>query len=316
MTLDDKQVKEFLCNETSFFALNVIDLENNEVIYTNKAMKDIMANQKAQFCWQALYGEPSRCAWCKVGDIDPKIDQPEEQKPFEYEHFNDIANRWYKVQGKIARLEDNRKVLISVLIDISSQKAAQGQLINMQVSLAQKADALEGAQKELELLASLDPLTRLYNRRYFAKAAKTILDLAKRNKKELTIVMLDIDNFKAINDLYGHKVGDNVIIELAKELEVNTRNSDVICRFGGEEFIILLPETDMNGAKIIAEKIRKNTEKILVNTNQGRDISFTVSLGLSSVDITEDNSIEPAISRADKAMYEAKKSGKNRTCEL
>ena len=170
---------------------------------------------------------------------------------------------------------------------------------------------LKNKEKELKLLASIDPLTKLYNRRYFSQAAKHILDLAKRDESDLSIMMIDIDKFKSVNDTYGHKFGDDVLIALAVSLEKNSRKSDVICRFGGEEFIILLPKTSMDGAKIIAEKIRKNVEVLTVDN---KEVNFTVSIGVSQVDVQTESNIEIAIMRADSALYEAKNSGKNRVC--
>jgi len=91
---------------------------------------------------------------------------------------------------------------------------------------------LQELQSELKLLASTDPMTKLYNRRYFTKMAEHTLDLVKREKKDLSIIMLDIDKFKNVNDTYGHQVGDDVIIELANTIRANQRNSDIVCRYG------------------------------------------------------------------------------------
>jgi polar amino acid transport system substrate-binding protein len=169
-------------------------------------------------------------------------------------------------------------------------------------------------QKQLEILATTDSMTKLYNRRYFENTANHYFDLLKRTKIDVSFIMLDIDNFKQINDNYGHKVGDLALIELANILSNLSRKSDIICRFGGEEFIILLPHTNLEGAKLMAEKIRTDVEKFTLSFETSRQLKFTISLGVAQVNTTEDKNIEAAIKRADDALYEAKNSGKNRVC--
>ncbi len=169
--------------------------------------------------------------------------------------------------------------------------------------------------KELSILASTDPMTKLYNRRYFTELSESILDLARREKADSSIIILDIDMFKNINDTYGHKVGDIVIKRLADTLRELTRKSDIISRWGGEEFVILLPNTDTAGAHAISEKIRSEVEHTLIQLDKNRTLRLTVSIGLSQIDILKDDNIEVAIHRADEALYEAKESGRNKVCE-
>ena len=184
--------------------------------------------------------------------------------------------------------------------------------VKLQLQLQKLIKELEASQKELKFLASTDPMTELYNRRYFSTISKHILDLAKRDATPTSIIMLDIDNFKNVNDTYGHKVGDDVIISLAKLLQKFTRKSDIACRFGGEEFVILLPETAINGASVIAEKIREATEHSTVNSMENNTLTFTISLGIAQIDPEEESDIEASIHRADTALYAAKRGGKNR----
>ncbi len=173
---------------------------------------------------------------------------------------------------------------------------------------------LKASKEELKLLSSIDPMTQLYNRRYFSKISKHILDLSKREKTKLSLLMIDIDNFKKINDTYGHQVGDDVIISLAKKLEKYTRASDIICRFGGEEFVILLPETSIDGATIISEKIREVISDEVINFSHKEKLKFTISIGLTQIKNETDMNIDVLINRADKALYDAKNSGKNKVC--
>jgi diguanylate cyclase (GGDEF)-like protein len=174
---------------------------------------------------------------------------------------------------------------------------------------------MQDIQNELKTLSSTDPMTKLYNRRYFTEISEKILKLSKREKNYLSIIILDIDNFKNINDIYGHSVGDKVIISLANKLSELQRTSDIICRYGGEEFIILLPSTNQENAKIVAEKIRKSVESLIITLSFDKNITFTISLGVSHIDLENEDNIEEGLKRADRALYKAKESGKNRVCE-
>ena len=173
---------------------------------------------------------------------------------------------------------------------------------------------LQDLQLELKLLASIDPMTKLFNRRYLTQISEHTLDLAKREQENLSVIMLDIDKFKFINDTYGHQIGDNVIISLSNKLIENQRKSDIICRYGGEEFVILLPNTSQNNAEKVAEKIRKDVESLTLKFELHKDLKFTISLGVSEVAIENENSIESVLKRADDALYEAKESGRNKVC--
>ena len=170
---------------------------------------------------------------------------------------------------------------------------------------------LQELQEELKLLASTDPMTKLYNRRHFTQISESLLELAKRNETQSAVIMLDIDKFKTINDTYGHKIGDKVIISLASSFQEKRRKSDIVCRWGGEEFVILLPNTDIDGALISAEKFRKNCEELIIDVKENQQIKFTISVGVSMIDITNDKNIEASIHRADIALYEAKNRGRN-----
>ena len=187
-------------------------------------------------------------------------------------------------------------------------------IIYWNLKLSKVNKQLKDTQKELELLASIDPMTKLYNRRYFTSVAEHIISLAKRDKTNSSIIILDIDKFKDINDTYGHPIGDEVIKTFATTLEKICRKSDILSRWGGEEFIILLPETNIDGAFIISEKIRIQTQSMIINLPNNVMLNFTVSIGVSQVNNQTDINIESAILKADKALYKAKNSGRNQVC--
>ena len=167
---------------------------------------------------------------------------------------------------------------------------------------------LEVANLELKELAEKDALTKLYNRRFFINIANNIILLEKREKRESSLLMFDIDNFKKINDTYGHPIGDLVLSNLGKILLEYSRKSDVISRIGGEEFMILLPNTDLISAKQYSEDLRKIIEKSYIKMNNF-EFNFTVSMGLTL--IKHDDTLEKAITRVDNYLYQAKRNGKN-----
>jgi len=188
--------------------------------------------------------------------------------------------------------------------------------IKTQLHLRALIRELEISKEALKRLSELDPMTNLCNRRYFTHMSKNVLALAKRDKSDLSIIMLDIDKFKQINDSYGHKVGDEVLIAFADILLQTIRESDYACRFGGEEFVVMLPETPLEGAMEIAEKIRKKVEAFSLYTEMHQKVMITVSLGVTSVDTLQDIYIESAIQRADDALYRAKEGGRNRVVAI
>lgn len=168
----------------------------------------------------------------------------------------------------------------------------------------------------LEEMAITDPLTKLFNRRYFSEVSPQMFNLAKRNGEALSVMMLDIDRFKKINDTFGHQTGDRVIEGLASIITSLKRESDIACRYGGEEFILLLPETSIEGAKELAHRIRQTVENYSIDIDEKQKVQVTVSIGVAVSDFSKDDDIESVIRRADDAMYKAKKMGRNRTCYL
>jgi len=171
---------------------------------------------------------------------------------------------------------------------------------------------LKHYQEELKRLASTDYLTGLYNRRYFFMIGNELLEIAKRYHKNMSVIILDIDKFKSINDTYGHDVGDIALKELSRTIKDRTRESDVVSRFGGEEFVILLPETSLEQAKKLAEDLRSSVEKIEINLPDNEKLKFTISLGVAEVKVESGENLEKAIKNADEALYIAKETGRNK----
>jgi len=169
---------------------------------------------------------------------------------------------------------------------------------------------LKMTQDELELLANTDPLTGLYNRRYFKEVAQQEFVRARRFNQSFGILFADLDHFKSINDTYGHDRGDAVLAHIAHIIKRQVRQVDVVARLGGEEFIVLLIQSNEQSIPDVARRVREAIEKNIVEMD-GDNIQCTVSIGISSLS-SEDNSIEDIIKRADSAMYVAKENGRNR----
>jgi diguanylate cyclase (GGDEF)-like protein len=166
--------------------------------------------------------------------------------------------------------------------------------------------------KALEESAFKDGLTQLYNRKFLDEHLKKLLPQIKRDKKKIGLLMLDMDHFKAVNDEYGHDIGDKVLKELSRILEENVRESDILVRYGGEEFMVLLvgvgSEVD---ALTIAHKISTKVRENEIDVYAGATIKKTVSIGLSMY--PDDSSlIDTVIKNADIALYEAKSSGRDK----
>ena len=164
-----------------------------------------------------------------------------------------------------------------------------------------------------KILSSIDGLTELYNYRYFHQHLQMELEREKRYNRPLSLIMLDIDDFKDYNDQYGHPVGDLVLKNLASVLKTATRGCDVICRHGGEEFAVILPETDKKEAVTVCERIRQSVEKNNMLDAEGNSIgNIRITIGLASFPVDADNK-NKLIEQADKALYRGKESGKNCT---
>jgi len=160
-------------------------------------------------------------------------------------------------------------------------------------------------------LATTDAVTGLYNRHYLTSHMETRLDIAQKSDKPLSVMMMDIDHFKVVNDTYGHAAGDMVLKEFAKRVGKNIRGVDLAARYGGEEFVVMMPETPTDWAFMIADRLRQEVSDNPFEVGLGSGpITVTVSIGVS----TSRQDMTPAmlLEEADKALYEAKESGRNK----
>jgi len=165
------------------------------------------------------------------------------------------------------------------------------------------------AYENIVLQSTHDNLTGLYNRQYFNNAVTQHVALAKRNQNDLSILFIDVDDFKDVNDLYGHEVGDHALRQISTVISAAVRQSDIAARYGGEEFIVLLPFTNSIEALILAERMRASVEESKLDVD-GKALTITISGGIASYPVNAQNA-EALISMADSALYRAKGAGKN-----
>ena len=194
-------------------------------------------------------------------------------------------------------------LIAALLLGISSLAS---RLLNANMRLKDQAG-------ELERQALADPLTGIGNRRYFFEQGRRELLRSLRTGKRPSLLMIDIDRFKGVNDTYGHDAGDAALKALCETTLATVRNIDVFARIGGEEFAVLLPETAASQALIVAERLRERLAGASVEMPGGKAFSFTVSIGVAGL-AAEDSGLEALLKRADEALYEAKNSGRNRVC--
>jgi diguanylate cyclase (GGDEF)-like protein len=192
----------------------------------------------------------------------------------------------------------------------SADLASLLEIINLNLELERKQKELSEANLRLEQVAATDQNTTLYNRYYFFQVAQHVWEEYKRYRRPATLMMLDLDNFKEINDTYGHLYGDYVLRETAGRLKSRTRRVDILARYGGEEFVLLAPNTDTETGLLLAERLRSAVAA--GSFVQGKnEAHVTISIGVSSTELQEFGSFQDLLESSDQALYSAKRSGKN-----
>jgi two-component system cell cycle response regulator len=166
-------------------------------------------------------------------------------------------------------------------------------------------------QLSLEM-AITDQLTGLHNRRYMARHLDSLISNAQKSNKPLAFLIMDIDHFKSVNDTHGHDIGDIVLKEFALRLRRNVRGIDLACRYGGEEFVVVMPDTDVDFAYTIAERLRQGVETTPFEISRmPGSLKVTISIGIAA-SLGGDDNAEKLLHRADQALYRAKREGRNR----
>lgn len=193
-------------------------------------------------------------------------------------------------------------------------RAAEKSLQEKNIQLEQEITRRKVVEEKLRYLVITDPLTKVFNRRHFFDNSVIELERTYRYKKDLSVIICDIDHFKDVNDRFGHMAGDQVLCEMVRRFRENLRSSDVLARYGGEEFVILLPETNTERARLLGERLCAVTEKTLIDTDAG-PIGITISVGVFGLEggiKAPRLSFDQILDRADKALYHSKENGRNR----
>ncbi len=225
--------------------------------------------------------------------LNERLEQEKEVQDFEILVKTPSGNTPFWLLASVNVIDYNYDVaLYSAFQDITSRKNREVLLKNQAVR---------------------DPLTSLFNRRYFEEEVSKRISAAKLNEMDFSVLMIDADHFKNVNDTYGHKIGDKVLIELAATCEKALREDDIVARYGGEEFVIFLSKVNAQKAKTVADRLRETIANIVVYSEDNKQIKFTVSIGISSSEVSD--SIDTLIKTADEALYKAKNNGRNR-CEI
>jgi diguanylate cyclase (GGDEF)-like protein len=226
----------------------------------------------------------------------------------------DLADLWSGLSRDNS--EESRELLLkgfdgqSFHAQVSARSVQFGGVDTVMVGFADLT-AQKAVEHQLRFLAQRDPLTQAYNRHHFWQLAHTEMARVKRYNRPVSIAMIDADLFKSINDAHGHDVGDAVLRMIVDTCQESLRKNDVLARYGGEELIVLLPETPPDGARVVMERLRERVAETPMMLDDGTHVRVTVSIGIAGTTEPVDG-VEPLLKRADDALYAAKRNGRNR----
>lgn len=306
-----KEENDRLLKELDFYK-SAINALNNPVFLKDEELRYVFFNDSYKEFFEL---EDGQYIGMKVTDLpylsgdDRKRYQEEDDEMLEkhdviryettFENDESLRESLYWSKGFITA-ETRQKGVVGEIVDISNEK-------KMQRELKRYISALEDLMEETKESSKTDPVTKLLNRRVFTDGLPEVIERARKKGDRICALMVDLDDFKSINDTYGHMVGDDILLSLADVMRSCFRSSDLLIRYGGDEFTIILVGADKSAAQSIAErfldKVRKN---VLLPNGE----AITISIGVAEMKYTDDKM--DFFSRADEALYEAKNSGKNR----
>ena len=224
------------------------------------------------------------------------------------EHFE----QFYRNERLLFDEESDRRLKTIEIVHQVENARKDAEIYQLRnVELQREVDERKQAQAALERLATIDTLTGLANRRYFLELAERAVYQARRYSRPLSVVMIDVDNFKHINDTFGHAAGDQVLTNIARRMQGVLRRSDILGRYGGDEFVVLLPETGQEGARRMTERLRASVAQTVEKMGE-MDMPVSLSVGVSSSFGMTNISLDVLLQRADKALYTSKQGGRNR----
>lgn len=274
----------------------VTDMDTREIIFINQYGKNIWGDIVGKLCWKSLQsGQTGPCDFCTNDKLLDENGVPTGVLVWEFQ--NTVDGRWYQCRDQAIPWINGKMVRLEIATDITDLKNNEHEL--------------KTAKQAAEDLARIDELTGIKNRRALFDELRILFNLAKRYGSGLIVAMLDVDHFKKVNDQFGHASGDKVLVELCNMIQQNIREVDLFGRYGGEEFVLVLPGVDISQAHNTLERLRKLIENFRFT---GFDPSFgiTCSIGLATQH-EEYQDIDVFLADADNALYTAKTQGRNRT---
>lgn len=281
---------------------SIVDREYRIIRYNDAYLR--MRNMRAsdiigKKCHEALHNRVDVCDECIVDRTFQSKDPCAKEKQLT---LPDGAPAWVEIfTYPILDHQRNVSHVIEYTRDITDRKKGE--------------DEKRRLISTLNHLSTTDSLTGLYNRRALNEMLKHEIDRAMRYENDLSLVLCDIDKFKRINDTFGHTAGDRALLAVAMVLQQTLRRSDIVGRYGGDEFMIILPETSLAGAKKLAEKVRHAVEKLDLEASGSKRIRFTLSMGVASCCPTAED-IDSLVALADTALYASKEAGRNRVSTM
>jgi diguanylate cyclase (GGDEF)-like protein len=272
----------------------VIEQLKDPVLVLNHDGEIIDANQSALSAWDHEFS-------LLANTIDQLIPRIPSEILFSPDSNSEttIAGRAYEIASTPLDPTNVDTQVAIVFRDVTERRAA--------------ISALQNAKAELQRMAHTDALTNMHNRRYFMERLQTEFERIQRHGSVLSVLLFDLDHFKKVNDTYGHDIGDAVLIAIADVVNQVKRGTDIACRFGGEEFALLLPETDKIGAINLAQRMRRSIESYPYATKIGHNVQVTASIGVATL-TQADQAPENLLKTADRALYKAKDGGRNMVC--
>ena len=289
------------------------DMTTYEVLFMNQSAIKGFSQGEGQPCYRVMQGLDAPCPFCTNDRLVTAEGRP--SGVYAWEAQNQINQRWYDLRDCAVVWTDGRLVRMAVATDITERKHMELRLRQSEEELRQARDAAESvnqalqvANTELSRLATTDPLTGTWNRRHFEEAAVLEAERAQRYAVPLSLLLFDVDHFKAINDHYGHQVGDQVLVTLADAVRAHLRAMDLLARWGGEEFVILLPHCSTAEAVRVADKLR------LLVAELPFPVVGQVTVSLGAGELGPEETLDAWLKRVDDALYAAKAGGRNRVC--